>query len=146
MIRVTIRQYRDEDYYSARALWMVCGLEVDDPADSREGMARFRARNPEFCLVAEKEGCICGTVMGGFDGRRVWVHHLAVAPECQGRGLGHRLMAELERRALAAGIPGLNLFVAEGNEEVVAFYRHLGYEELRGLTPMRKWLVEVLGE
>ena len=139
---VTIRQYQDEDYDAVRALWVVCGLEVDDPADSREGMARFRARNPEFCLVAEKEGLICGTVMGGFDGRRVWIHHLAVAPECQSRGLGRRLMAELAQRALAAGIPGLNLLVAEGNQEVVAFYRHLGYEELEGLTPMRKWLVE----
>jgi len=142
-MNVTIRHYREEDYDAVCTLWVACGLEVDDPADSREGMARFQARNPEFCLVAEREGHICGTVMGGFDGRRVWVHHLAVAPEWQGRGLGRRLMAELEQRVLAAGIPALNLFVAEDHQGVVAFYRHLGYEELEGLTTMRKWLAEI---
>jgi len=138
---VTIREYRDEDYDAACALWILCGLEVDDPADSREGMACFRARNPDFCLVAEGEGCICGTVMGGYDGRRVWVHHLAVAPQRQGQGLGRRLMAELEQRALRASIPGINLFVAQGDQDAVSFYRRTGYEELRGLMFMRKWLV-----
>jgi len=135
-----IRGYTDEDFDAVRALWLACGLEMDDPADSREGMARFRARNASFCLVAGREGHICGTVMGGYDGRRVWLHHLAVAPECQAQGLGRRLMVELERRAAAAGIPALNCFVTEDNRRGTGFYRHLGYEELKGLIPLRKWL------
>ena len=39
---------------------------------------------------------IIGTVIGGFDGRRGLIYHLAVATEFRGHGIGSRLMNEVE--------------------------------------------------
>ena len=39
-----------------------------------------------------------GAVLGGFDGRRGLVYHVAVDPQARGQGLGSALMDELERR------------------------------------------------
>jgi hypothetical protein len=55
-MKVTIREYRDADHDAVRHVPEVCGLEVDDPADSREGMAGLPARNMRFCLAARPEG------------------------------------------------------------------------------------------
>lgn len=122
-----IREFRPEDYETVRALWVRAGLALR-PGDDLPDLLRFVERNPGLFLVAERDGEIVGTVMGADDGRRGWVYHLAVEPRLQGRGIGRRLMAEVEARLAARGVPKVNLHVAEGNERVVGFYRRLGYE------------------
>jgi GNAT superfamily N-acetyltransferase len=57
------------------------------------------------------------------EGRRGWkVRGMAVAPEHQGRGLGRRLLDEIEVRAAAAGV---EVVWADARDDVLAFYeRH----------------------
>lgn len=65
--------------------------------------------------------------MAGFDGHRGWVYYLAVAPEQRGKSHGRQLMQAVERLLLARGCPKLNLQVRASNQDVLAFYRKLGY-------------------
>jgi ribosomal protein S18 acetylase RimI-like enzyme len=56
--------------------------------------------------------------------------HIDLLPQAQGAGWGRRLMTDLEERLRADGSIGVHLGTSARNHRAVAFYRHLGYEEL----------------
>jgi ribosomal protein S18 acetylase RimI-like enzyme len=51
----------------------------------------------------------------------------AVRPELQGRGIGRALLAEAERRAVAAGASRQRMTVIRQRADVIAWYERLGY-------------------
>jgi ribosomal protein S18 acetylase RimI-like enzyme len=57
---------------------------------------------------------------------------VAVDPHAQGRGVGRALMDVASDHACAAGFESMHLSVHPGNTQAVAFYRSLGWVELRG--------------
>ncbi len=56
--------------------------------------------------------------------------HIDLLPQAQGAGWGRRLMSALEDLLRADGSEGVHLGTSARNHRAVAFYRHLGYEEL----------------
>ncbi|MCY0386644.1 GNAT family acetyltransferase [Robbsia sp. Bb-Pol-6] len=121
-----IRPYANADQDAVIALWHACELvrPWNDPA---RDIARKLTEQPELFLVAIEGDARVGSIMAGFEGHRGWVNYLAVAPSHRGRGLGRRLMAEVETRLAERGCPKLNLQVRASNAAVIAFYRQLGY-------------------
>jgi ribosomal protein S18 acetylase RimI-like enzyme len=65
--------------------------------------------------------------MGGFDGRRAMVYHLAIEPGHRRQGLGSQLMAEMEARLKAKGCLKMYLLVTKDNPEALQFYQRLGW-------------------
>ena len=69
---MVIRKMKIEDYDNVYDLWMSCvGMGLNNLDDSKEGVDKFIQRNPDTCLVAEKDSKIIGVIMVGNDGRRV---------------------------------------------------------------------------
>ncbi len=137
---VRLRTFTLEDYDAVRALWARAGPGIHlGTSDTREQVGKKLAHDPDLAVAAEQDGRIVGAVMGGYDGRRAMVYHLAVAPELRGQGLGRALMEELERRFRARGCVKYYLFVTGDNREAIGFYEHLG-AEVMPLTPMGKEL------
>jgi len=119
----------DQDWQAVHALWARCGPGVqfsrsDEPAE----ILKKLGRDPDLFLVAEQGGQLVGAVMGGYDGRRGLVYHLAVAPEVRRLGIGQALMAEVEARLREKGCLKSYLLVTKDNADVLAFYRELGWE------------------
>ena len=119
----------DEDWQAVHALWARCGPGVqfsrsDEPAE----ILKKLCRDPDLFLVAEQDGKIVGAVMGGYDGRRGLVYHLAVAPEARRLGIGKALMDEVEARLREKGCLKSYLLVTRDNAEVLSFYLDLGWE------------------
>ena len=119
----------DKDWQAVHALWARCGPGVqfsrsDEPAE----ILKKLGRDPDLFLVAEQGGQVVGAVMGGYDGRRGLVYHLAVAPEVRRLGIGQALMAEVEARLREKGCLKSYLLVTKDNADVLAFYRELGWE------------------
>ena len=143
MTGYTIRTFRfPEDYQAVYDLWSRAGPGIQlRKSDEPEEIAKKLQRDPDLFLVAEAEGRIIGAVMGGFDGRRGLIYHLAVDPAYRRQGIGSALMAELERRLVAKGCLRAYLLVTEDNQETIAFYRRLGWEVMPVVT-MGKTLVE----
>jgi ribosomal protein S18 acetylase RimI-like enzyme len=56
--------------------------------------------------------------------------HIDLLPEVQGQGWGRRLMTAMEELLADDGSPGVHLGTSVRNERAIAFYRHLGYDEL----------------
>jgi len=96
----------------------------DDPAEVRKKLQR----DPDLFLVAEEDARIVGVVVGGFDGRREMVYHLAVETTRRGRGFGLELMRELEERLRRKGCLKYYLLVTKDNQDAVAFYQRRGCE------------------
>ena len=66
-------------------------------------------------------------VLGTFDGRRGWIHRLAVSPGHRRAGLATALVAELEERFRSLGVPRVNLLVLPDNAAGLASWQRLGH-------------------
>jgi ribosomal protein S18 acetylase RimI-like enzyme len=127
-----IREFNlQQDYDSVVALWQASGPGVRvGRSDTRAALALKLTRDPDLFLVAEAHGVLVGAVLGGFDGRRGMVYHLAVVADHQGRGVGKALMAELENRLRARGCVKAYLLVVPDNTAALAFYHRLGWDPM----------------
>jgi ribosomal protein S18 acetylase RimI-like enzyme len=123
---MAIRTFRAEYEPGVIALWQQCGLSRPWNNPHRDIARKLQVR-PDLFLVGVSDGRIVATVMAGYDGHRGWINYLAVAPDQQRRGLGRAIMREAERRLTAAGCPKINLQIRSENDDVIAFYRALGY-------------------
>jgi ribosomal protein S18 acetylase RimI-like enzyme len=127
-----LREYRHpEDYPAVRLLWEQAGTGIqlrrsDDPDEIRKKLQR----DPDLFLLAEADGKLAGTVLGGFDGRRGMVYHLAVAEPYRQQGIGEMLMDELERRLKAKGCIRSYLLVTVENESAMRFYEKRGWSHM----------------
>ncbi len=135
---IQLREFTPEDYEAVYALWQNAGPGIGiSRSDTREEIAKKLQRDPDLFLLATDAGKIIGTVIGGFDGRRGLVYHLAVESSHRARGIGKMLMGELERRLIAKGCLRCYLLVMDDAREVIDFYRRLGWETW-GVTVMGK--------
>jgi ribosomal protein S18 acetylase RimI-like enzyme len=123
-----IRRFQPADEAQLIELWTRCGLTRPWNDPSRD-IARKLKVQPELFLVGMVEGRVVASVMAGYDGHRGWVNYLAVEPALRRRGCGRALMRRVEQDLKAMGCPKLNMQVRSSNLEVLAFYRHLGYEQ-----------------
>ena len=92
-------------------------------ADSPEGIARYLERNPGMSFVAEVQGTLAGCVFGGHDGRRGYLYHLAVAPDCR---IGSSLVAAAIAAIAAHGIEKFRIGLLAGNEDGQRFWQAIG--------------------
>jgi len=128
---ISIREFTLEEYDTVYALWQNAGDGLGvGRSDTRDEIVKKLQRDPDLFLVAEDGGKIIGTVIGGYDGRRGMIYHLAVDHAYRQRGTGKMLMDEVERRMIAKGCLKEYLLVKRGNEDVVEFYRHQGWETM----------------
>ena len=135
-----IREMKIEDYDQVYSLWEDTDI-ILKKSDEKQEIDRMIKRNPYTCLVGEKDNEIISAVMGGFDGRRGYIHHLAVKPELQGKGLGREMMEEVVKRFKDLKVIKVHLFVEENNIDVKDFYRNIGFEERTDLTDFSKTLI-----
>jgi ribosomal protein S18 acetylase RimI-like enzyme len=100
-------------------------------SDTPSAISKKLERDPELFLVAtDHKSTIVGAVLGGFDGRRGMVYHLAARPGLRRREIGTVLMRELERRLRRLGCLKCYLLVTPENKEAQQFYRRLGWETM----------------
>jgi N-acetylglutamate synthase len=114
-----------DDYNEIVDLWHRVGFKLSQ-ADERDSIVRFLDRNPGLCLVMREKKQIVATILGGDDGRRGYIHHLAVDPKYQKQGLGRQLFQELIQRFRARGLTKVHGFILQTNHHVVDFYKKFG--------------------
>ena len=121
-----VREFRDGDGEPLRALWVACGIKIR-PGDDDRALATFASRNPGLFLVAFDGRGIGASALGGWDGRRGWLYHVAVRPDLRRHGVGVRLVRTIEERLRAGGCPKVNLIVWDDNLSAMEFWRAAGY-------------------
>ncbi len=129
---------RDRDLVGVLRLWRRTegvGLnESDTPAQ----LGIYLRRNPGMSFVARVAGKIVGAVLCGHDGRRGYLHHLAVAKHHRQKGLGKTLVAMCLARLAESGILKCNIFLYANNEAGEGFWKQNGWENRDDLCVMQK--------
>lgn len=139
-----IRKMIISDYDAVYALWLSCtGMGLNDLDDSREGIAKYLARNPETCFVAEEDGVIAGVIMTGHDGRRGYISHTAVHPDHRHKGIGSALVEAALAALKNEGIHKVALVAFSRNEGGNAFWEKMGFTLRTDLSYRNRTLTEM---
>ena len=140
-----IRKMTIADYDGVYALWMSCrNMGFNDVDDSREGIERFLRRNPETVFIAVEDGEVEGVVLGGHDGRRGFIHHMAVREKCRRTGLGTKPLATCLEAMKREQISKVALLVFKYNEAGNAFWEAQGFTVREDLNYRNKALRELV--
>jgi ribosomal protein S18 acetylase RimI-like enzyme len=129
---VAIREFQfPADYQKVIQLWesIEKGVRVGR-SDSYAEIEKKIVRDPDLFLIAEVDKNIIGSVIGGFDGRRGIIYHLAVAKDFRGCGIGSKLLNEVEARLRAKGCLKSYLMVTPDNEEAMSYYEQHGWHHM----------------
>ncbi len=112
-LQPTIRRGQDADLAAVLALLHGAGLPTGDITSAQSLLF----------WVLETEESLFGVIGMECFGRYALLRSLAVAPSYQQRGLGHRLVARLERDAQTDGVERVVLLT----ETAETFFRAIGY-------------------
>jgi ribosomal protein S18 acetylase RimI-like enzyme len=123
-----IRLLTIEDYDAAYTIWKAsAGISLKTLDDSETGIRKFLERNPLTCFAAEEEGELVGTILGGHDGRRGYLYHVAVKEPFRSRNIGRALVAAVENALIQEGINKVALVSFTANGGGNRFLQACGY-------------------
>ena len=143
--KTIIRVMNTEDYDRVYALWMSCkNMGFNNLDDSRQGIEKYLKRNPSTCFVAEQDNAIVGVVLAGHDGRRGFIHHMAVAEDCRRQGIATDLLGQALAALKEEGINKAALLVFNRNEAGNAFWERQGFTARDDVTYRNKVLTEMI--
>ncbi|MBF2004732.1 GNAT family N-acetyltransferase [Chlorogloeopsis fritschii PCC 9212] len=124
------------DYEDVISLWENTeGIKLRD-ADSKENIQRYLERNSGLSFAARKDGQIVGAILCGHDGRRGYLHHLAVLPIYRRQGIGTKLVESSLARLRNWGIEKCHLFILTENVQAKQFWEKLGWCERTDIQMM----------
>lgn len=139
-MNISISQFKIESYDDVLALWQQCeGVGLSD-ADSRESIQAYLDRNPGMSFVATADGKVVGIVLAGHDGRRGYVHHLAVHPDCRRQGLARQLVDCCLTVLADSGIQKCHIFIFKSNADGIAFWASVGWTSRSDIGVISKTL------
>lgn len=127
------------DIPAALALWRVTeGMGLGD-SDRPERLSAFLERNPGLSAVGVLgDGILVGAVMCGDDGRRGYLHHLAVAREHRQQGIAQAMLAHCFAGLAAREIERCNILLIADNFEGERFWQRAGWAVRGNLKIMQK--------
>ena len=110
-----IRPMTKEDYDEVFAMWQITTKRALSRADERDQIERYLRRNEGMSQVAV------------IDGRRGFIHHMAVLPEYRRRRIGHALAEKAIEMIARDGIDKTHIFCYQNNETGQKFWSDFGF-------------------
>jgi len=130
-----IKEFGIEYYEEVYSLWKSCeGIGLSD-ADSIDAISSYLNRNPGFSLVCIKDDLVTGVILCGHDGRRGYIHHLAVHEKFRNQGIANAMVKKCLDRLERAGIKKSHLFIFKNNV-AVSFWKNTGWEYRNDIAVM----------
>ena len=134
----SIRPLTISDLPAALDLWARTEDVGLNESDTPDRLAVYLNRNPGQSLAAiDSAGTLLGAILSGNDGRRGYLHHLAVDKPFRRHGIGRQLV----RRCLLSlgdlGILKCNIFVYASNADGQKFWSAMGWKSRADLRLMQ---------
>lgn len=149
----TIRAATPDDLSTAHAVTQaayeqikgIIGAQAHVFAETVDDLAQ-RVADGWMILIAEVDGQIVGMVRCGQHEGEMYLGRLAVLPPAQHVGVGRALVAAVEQRGRAVGLPSVRLGAYEDVAVSRAYYERLGYHadervELRSAPGHYFWVM-----
>lgn len=126
------------DYDDVLRLWQNTeGVGLNE-SDTRHAIASYLRRNRRMSFVARAGRELVGAVLCGHDGRRGYLHHLAVAPAHRRKGLGTKLVARCLAQLKRLGILKCNIFLFTDNTRGERFWVMNGWKKRTDICLVQK--------
>lgn len=131
-MNVQTRAATDDDANFARSVHHAAYRDVVErqfgPWDEAEQDTFFdQDWKPEATEIVLADGTTCGYWMVEDRDADIHIRELVIHPDCQSRGIGRRLLDEVQRRAEARGVPvRLGTYL---QNRAVALYERAGFRE-----------------
>lgn len=139
MSNINIREMSINDYDGVMQLWRNTeGVGLSN-SDSKENIDYYLRRNPGLSLIATLDDTIVGAILCGHDGRRGYIHHLAVYKSFRRHGIGTSLVDCCLEKLNKVGIEKCHLFVFDINDEGIAFWEGTGWVKRLDLNLMSRY-------
>jgi ribosomal protein S18 acetylase RimI-like enzyme len=133
-----ITAFSIDSYDDVFALWQKCeGIGLSE-ADSRASIGAYLDRNPGMSFLARVDGKVVGAILAGHDGRRGYIHHLAVYPTSRRQGVARELVDRAISALRSVGIQKAHIFVFNSNSDGIAFWKSAGWSRRNDIGVMSK--------
>ncbi len=110
-------------------------------SDSYSALSFYLQRNPGLSWVTRnKDRELIGAVLCGHDGRRGYLHHLAVAQDYRRKGIGSALVERCLSSLRELKILKCNIFLFSHNPEGQGFWKAMGWKKREDLILVQKVL------
>lgn len=137
--KVKIRLMKISDYEQVYELLFSCKeVALNELYDSEEYIARFLKKNPNTCFVAEEYEKVVGVIIAGNDGRKGYIHHIAIDYNYKRQGIATKLVNNVINSLKSLGINKTDLVVFSKNSTGNAFWEKLGFVSRKDLTYRNK--------
>ena len=138
-MNVKIKDFTIDSYEDVFALWQQCeGVGLGE-SDSKDNILLFLNRNPGMSFLAETENKLVGAVLAGHDGRRGYIHHLAVLPDHRKMGIGRMLVDNCLKVLKKAGILKCHIFIFNDNVNGQKFWKSIGWTHRNDICVISKF-------
>ena len=128
MTETKLRDYQPKDFAELFELWQATGLASKGRGDDARVIANtLNAGGRLFILSCNDK--IIGSSWITNDGRRLYLHHLCVSPDFQGKKLSHILLDASLRYAQKLNLQ-IKLEVSRNNEFTINLYKKYGFKYL----------------
>jgi ribosomal protein S18 acetylase RimI-like enzyme len=135
---VTYSPMMAADLESVLDLWgETDGVGLNE-SDTPEKLRSYLDRNPNLSLVARDDCRPIGAVLCGHDGRRGYLHHLAVVPAYRRHGVGHKMVETCLASLSALGILKCNVFLYADNDPGQEFWSRCGWSARNDLKVLQR--------
>ena len=135
---LTLSRMTNSDLEAALDLWgQTEGVGLNE-SDTPDRLRAYLDRNPGLSLIARDGARLVGAALCGHDGRRGYLHHLAVLREYRGRGLGRRMVESCLASLAAIGIIKCNIFLYADNEPGKQFWNRCGWSARNDLSVLQR--------
>jgi ribosomal protein S18 acetylase RimI-like enzyme len=124
---LTIREATPFDFDAILALWFSIDRHSALP-DKPEYLQQFLDFSPDLFLVAEADGRVAGTIIGGWDGWRGHIARLATDHRLRRTGIAQALVSEIETRLRAKGAHRIYALVDRRSKLASPFWMAAGYQ------------------
>ena len=135
----SIRRARADEGPQVLALWREADA-TPSPTDTPLEVTKLLAEPSAVLLVAEADGRLVGTVIGGWDGWRGNIYRLAVDPAYRRRGIARALVAEAERHLHRMGARRISALVESDHPWATDFWDSLAASGYRHHERMRRYI------
>jgi ribosomal protein S18 acetylase RimI-like enzyme len=137
-MKIEISEFPIEAYEEVISLWKLCeGIGLSG-ADSKHNIRTYLERNPGMSFIACDDEMVVGAILSGHDGRRGYIHHLAVHPAYRKRGIGKALVEKCLLALQSLGIQKCHLFIFNDNRDGIHFWNGIGWEQRFDISVMSK--------
>jgi len=126
-VNISIRKFENDDSEKLVKLLKLNNQYSHPDVEGPESMQRVAMCEASVFLVALVNDNVCGCIKAIYDGSRALVHLLSIHPDCQGLGVGSRLLDETVKEFKTLGATTISVTVTE---ESSSFWEKKGFERL----------------